>query len=259
MRRAALILALLPACMGDGNWFIELAPRAGASYVEAPERAIEPGWQKLASEYQVHLTAGTLQTSAIELLPASEAAAAFDPAHPPAGYGPCHNGHCHTPDGRLLSYEEIAAATGGGAASAAVVTLPGTSFDLLAPAVLPLPCQPDCRLGHTPIARARVTLARLHLEGIVRDGPGVTRPLGNLPFAIDLDASTALPTLTAALDLPADNQHPPRAAVTLQIPLGPALFDGVAWPDGVNAAALASVRAALGETQLQTTVQRSAP
>jgi hypothetical protein len=259
MRRALITLAFASGCsLPAGNWFLELHPTARAAYVEAPERAVEPGWQKLASEYQVHLTAGTLQASSIELFPATEAATAFDPAEPPPGYGPCHNGHCHTADGRLLSYAEVAAAISGEAAPSAAVTLAGGAWDLLAPAALPLACTPDCRLGNVSLGRLRVNLARVHLEGVVRDGPGVLQPIGSLPFSFDLDAATApLPALDAALDVPADNQHPPRATLAITLAPGAVLFDQVAWTD--SAAAPSKIRAALAEIPIVIDLQRSNP
>lgn len=38
----------------------------------------------------------------------------FDPSDPPPGFTLCHQGHCHTDDGRIVTYEEIEAGAGPG-------------------------------------------------------------------------------------------------------------------------------------------------
>ncbi|HEY0712676.1 MAG TPA: hypothetical protein VGF45_08385, partial [Polyangia bacterium] len=108
---AALATTLAGCQLEPGNWFLNLSPRLSAQYLEVPERAIEPGWQKLASEYQVRVTTAELHIRKIDLIAAPASAAAFDPANPPPGYSLCHNGHCHAADGRLVAYDDIVAAT----------------------------------------------------------------------------------------------------------------------------------------------------
>lgn len=264
MKRLAILL-LATGCLGPGAGFLELEPRVVARYQQRPERTIpsgEPGWQKLASEHQLQVTSGSVEVAGIELVAAGSASAKFDPASPPPGWGPCHNGHCHAPDGRLVPYDEVAAETGGGGGPTVVARLGGGSWDLLAGAPVMVTCDP-CTLGRTPITRARISFGRLRLDGMVRDGPGVPAPIGSLPVGLDA-AGSALAPILVPLDLPADNQHPPRTTLTLTIELDAGLLDDVPWAmfaaqaraDLATPAALATVRERLAAARVHVEVAR---
>ncbi|HEY0705597.1 MAG TPA: hypothetical protein VGG33_02310 [Polyangia bacterium] len=228
---------LVAGCdLSPGNWFLNLTPQLEARYQELPERAVEPGWQKLASEYQVRVSTAELQIRKIDLLSTATALGTFDPANPPPGFSLCHNGHCHAADGRLVAYDDvIAEATGRPNVPAIAVSLGGGTWNLLAPAAptpLSCPSSPECRFGQASIARALVTVERVRLAGEVRDGPGVTVPIGTVPFTLDLMnlGPTPLPTIAASLALPADNRHDPNVTMTMSLSLTAALLDGVTWP-----------------------------
>jgi hypothetical protein len=251
-----------------GDWFATMTPAVSAAWTERADRAVEPGWQRLASDYQVRLTKGELRLSSIELLTSGGGGrgdARFDPAHPPAGYTLCHNGHCHATDGRLVPYADVEAElAGGGAGPTVAVTLGETTHDLLAPAAQAPRCLPSCQLGLLTIDRVRARIARLHLEGTVRDGPGVRQSIGTRAFTLDLEGTpqAPLPTLATAADVPADNRHPPLVTLALAVQPFAGLFDGVDWaadPTAASAATAASVREALTETPLSLSVTRRDP
>jgi hypothetical protein len=232
-RGGALLLLLVPsACTFEpGTWFATMSPSLTASYQPRPDRDAGSGWQKLNHDYQVLVTRAHLELDDIALLGAvGGAATQFDPADPPPGYTLCHNGHCHSAEGRLVPYAEIEAQVAGGPGGGlqAVVTLPmDDSFDLLAPVDRRLSCKPSCNLDRIRILRAEAPIRRLILEGKVRDSRTPPR-LPETAFRWEArPVSTGETTLTAEVDLPADRDHPPAVALGLHIDMGATLFDGV--------------------------------
>jgi hypothetical protein len=269
-RAAAGLAAVLAAAAGctfeRGDWFATLRPMVSAVWSEQADRSVEPGWQKLASEYQLRIDSGELRIAAVELLASAGGAnSRFDPAHPPPGYTLCHNGHCHTTDGRLVPYADIEAElAGGGATSPVTVTLASGSHNLLAPDAQSPACQPSCQLGLTQLTRLRVLLAGLRLAGEVRDGPGVRQSIGQHSFSIDLApaAMAPLPPIVTSMDLPADNRHPPLVTLELAVQPSAGLFDGVDWaadPSASTEATLAALREKLSEIPLVVHIARSKP
>jgi len=264
-----LFLILPAACTFErGQHFATLTPSLVAAYQVPLDRQQGEGWQKLSNEYLIQITAATAELGPIAIVAAGVGAGAsgtsFDPANPPAGYSLCHNGHCHSAEGRLVSYEEIEASLGaGGGRPQAVVTLsPPPVVNLLLPSAVALACAPGCGLGRTTLVRAELPLRGLRLEGVVRDGLPAPRFPGAQVFSLTLgsgDAGAPLPPLDAELDVPIDRDHDPDVHLDLALALGPALFDGVDFAAAgagaaaapielaANAAALARVLASLGE------------
>ena len=234
-----LVLALIPTggCTFEpGTSFATLSPTLRSAYVVGPDRDAGDGWQTLSNDYQVKVTGARLELQDIALLAgAAGGATSFDPANPPPGYSLCHNGHCHSADGRLVPYAEveasIAGAGNGGGLQPVVALAVDAALDLTAPSQRPLGCEPSCELERTHIVRASAPPVRLVLEGMVRDGPTPSRLPGELRFTWDLqgggDAGPPLPALDAALDLPADRKHDPQVTLLLDLHLGPSLFDGI--------------------------------
>jgi hypothetical protein len=265
---ASGLATLAAGCdLAPGDWFLNLSPHLQAHYVELPERAVEPGWQKLATEYQIQVVTAELHIRKIDLVGSPTNAAAFDPANPPAGYSLCHNGHCHAADGRLVAYEDIAAEAAGGAIVGA--TLGGGTWNLLPPSLptpLACPSSPGCHFGEATFTRASITLDRLRLQGVVRDGPGVTAPVGTTPFLVELidTPATPLPAIVVPLPLVADNRHAPDVTLTLTVVATAALLDGVSWaahpagPGGIDLSAgpqAAATRASITESLIRLAVQ----
>ena len=255
----APLAALGSGCtLEDGAWFADLRPRLTASYHVAADRDVDGRFQRLASGYEVALDRAELEVGRLELVAAANGPGQrFDPAHPPSGYSLCHNGHCHADDGRLVPYAAIEAELAGGDAGGAALSLAGGRFDLLVPAWLSLACPVGCRLGHLRIVRVQASGATLHLEGVVRSGPGAPRALPERPFGVDLPApGTPLGRWAGPLDLPADNRHPPQVDLDVTIDLGPALFDRIDWatfPDEPGRGLLAE---ALIQTPLEARLRR---
>ncbi|RAL25332.1 hypothetical protein DL240_03735 [Lujinxingia litoralis] len=101
----------LPACaFTDGSpWgrvlaTLELSPPSGATLSEV----------------------GISSVRLIREVDGQAGSADFDPANPPPGYSLCHNGHCHSDDGRLVDYASIASESGGGSQVVSAVHLEHT-------------------------------------------------------------------------------------------------------------------------------------
>jgi hypothetical protein len=279
---AALGLLAQACALGPGEPLGLLEdPTLSARYVQdAPGREAGGGFQRLASDYQVRVTAATLEVGPLALVAREGGGdATFDPANPPAGYSLCHNGHCHADDGRLVDYDDILAEQGGGAAARTVVSLvPPPLPDLAGPqAAVALACEPACLIASpAEVREVGAPLRRLALTGVVRDGRAPARFAGEVPFTLDvaLPAGDGGLALVSDVDLPVGREHPPRIRMALALELGPSLFDGVDWAAagagaspgtplavaaGVPAtqAAHARILEALAEQPLKSDVRRS--
>jgi hypothetical protein len=235
-----LLLACASCAWEAGEGFATLEPTARVAFVPLEDREAGEGWQRLDTDFQARITAGSMRISHIELLgPASAGGGgSFDPANPPPGYSSCHGGHCHREDGALVTYEEIEAELGGGGAAAPVVaSLLLGDVDLRVPAEQALSCTPDCELPRTELQRMRWPVEVLTLEGHVRDGRASPRLLGERPFRVVLSAPAqgALVTLEEALVLASDRSEPPRVSLALQLDVTARLLDGLDWSTATEA------------------------
>jgi hypothetical protein len=276
-------LRFLPLCLasgcalGPGTPYAVLEASFEAVLAAPPGRDLPDGWQRLNTDYQVRITSAQLELSGLELLTFGEGGVAFDPAHPPAGYGLCHNGHCHRDDGALISYEEISAElAGNGAGAPSVVTLPIGRRDLLVGGRETLECDPGCDLPRADISRARLRVMRIAMEGVVRDSRVPARLAGEPPWRMQASFSgvtqgdgTSAPMLTGELGAPADREHPPRIIMSVTLRASGALLDTVEWASltanvgafelsaSSNSEAFLQVLSNLGETALDARVTRS--
>ncbi len=166
-----------------------------------------------------------LQVEAIELQELGGAAADFDPADPPEGYGLCHGGHCHAEDGSLVSYEEIIAELSGGApVFEAIIAAPvDAEVDLWAGG--------PGELGLDGLLLPRADIRRLEIRAARYLGEGEERTSGaRVAWDLTLPASFA-----ASVELPIDRDEPEGLTVQIELRLDGRLFDGVDFSalDGV--------------------------
>jgi len=230
---AALGAALLGPCalggcaLGPGEPFGALE-----AHLEAGLDAAGPGdWRDAGDGYQVRLDELALTAGAVELVDLGGPAAAFDPARPPPGYSGCHGGHCHAEDGRLVSYEEIAAERSGGQASV-VAALPVGALDLIAGEARALDCEPSCDLPRAQIGLLRLPVTELEARGLVRDTREPPRVAGEAPFALDLHLEhEPVSLLGHEVDLPVDRDHPPAIELAAGLELTAALLAEVRWDE----------------------------
>lgn len=225
MKTLALCAALTAGCaFSDGEPFAVVTARLEASAPVPEDRALEDGWQRLASDYQVRLEAVELEAGAFELVELGGGGIGFDPANPPPGYSLCHNGHCHSDEGGLVSYEEIAAElAGSGGEERVVMQLPVGSLELVGGVDRELSCVPDCELPLTEIGLIRLPAGPIRLAGQVRDSRAEPRFEGELDF----EGSVAEVTWIASTSIPADREADPEVGLVLGLELVSRYLDGV--------------------------------
>jgi hypothetical protein len=248
---------------GPGGPFGEVATELDAAWQVAPGRDAGGGWQRLASDYQVRIDAAAWTTSKLVLVASADAAASFDPAAPPPGYSLCHNGHCHSADGRLVSYEEIAAELAGGKPPPPALELSTGALDLLAGQRLELGCAgAPCDLARGSIGRVELEVTALALAGTVRDG---RTPPRRAEAAFNLAATLAEPVRPAGeLELRVDRASAPRIRLAVGVHPGAEIFDAIDWAalgGGVidlaaTPEALTAITTAIGEVELALDVDR---
>jgi hypothetical protein len=224
-----LPLLLVPACAWDaGEPFGEVRGELTARWTAPGSRDLGDGWQKLASDLEVRIDAATWTTTGLELVAAAAAAIDFDPAAPPPGYSLCHGGHCHHDDGRLVSYEDIAAELAGGEPPAAVARFDTGRLDLVAGARVALDCGQPCPLPLTTVGRAVLGIAAVDIAGAVRDGRQQPRFAGERAFTVALTPAAPLPVV-GRTSLVVDRSEDPVITLTVAVEPTAALLDRVAW------------------------------
>ena len=227
--------ALLAGCArGPGDPMGVLEAELEAALVIPDDRDLGGGWQRLDSGFEVRIEELVLEAGPLELVALGEGSAAFDPADPPPGYSNCHGGHCHADDGRLISYEEIAAELGGGAGPQVVLALPVGELDLAAGAARPLDCAGPCDLPRADIGLLRLPVLHLEGRGQVRDGAAEPRLDGEVPWtlALDLEHHEPRPALADRdIVLEVDRDEDPAISLRVSLALSGALFEHLAWDE----------------------------
>ena len=194
-------------------------------------RAVDGGYET-SNDYVVRVESFEIEFQDVSVSAASAAAADFDPADPPAGYSLCHNGHCHSDDGQLVDYDEIAielagASSEGGTTLQAIATVVALSEEELA---LPLGvCSNACRLE-----RVRLGLVSLRATGVSLRLHVTDRRLGDaqrIPdegVTIELSSDDLL-EWSSPLSERVDGRADPliELAVDFRVPV--TVFDGLDW------------------------------
>lgn len=262
---ASAAIALSAACAWDeGQPFATVAPRLEARVHVPADRDLGQGWQALATGYEVRIDELHLDTGELALVDLGTGALDFDPANPPPGYSLCHNGHCHADDGRLVSYEEIAAELGQGSGTRQLMTLPVGELDLAAGVARDLVCIPGCDLPLAHVRLVTLGVTRVRASGLVRDGARPARIDGELPWSFDMTFADGELVLTTSVDLPADRDHDPDVRLDVELLPTSKIVDGVPWAELGDAPlyvdahddARAALAQALGEIDLDIAVTR---
>ena len=255
--RSAVALALLGACtFSDGEPFATIDASLSITAPIADDRALpDPGWQKLASEYQVRLSAVELEAPAVELIDLGAGGVGFDPANPPDGYSLCHNGHCHADDGRLVDYEDIAAElAGSGGSQTVAVSMPVGAVNALAGEQRALDCVPGCDLGApAEIGLVRLSVDRLAIAGTARDGLEPPRIDGEIDFSVELGPESF--AWLTSVELPIDRDADPDVELTVALELVSRYLDQIDFA-GDPTAQQQELVAGLGEIELAVEIRR---
>jgi hypothetical protein len=232
MRPLLLLAALFTLPLAStGCTFV---PGTGFATVTGASLAasFQPGARGSASEgvltdlgYAVTINSFSLELGDADLLELQGGAGgAFDPADPPAGYGLCHNGHCHAEDGRLVSYAEIEAELAGDSAEfVPIVSLLGDqAFDLLVGTTIESAVSPSSELPLADMSQLELGTTRLLLEGTVTGGPEGGELAAPISLLVDLELDTPF---AAGIDLVVDRDSEPEIVLTVQLTVDGTLFD----------------------------------
>ncbi len=239
---ALALAALLAGCLDAGApWGIV---RTTLAVDLAPDASrLEGDRLVTARDYRLALASVEVEVDAVSIMIRADTAA-FDPSSPPAGYTLCHNGHCHSDDGRLVPYEEIA----GAAETETLMRLGGETVTLALGerAEVPLAgCASEGCEVLEPVALGSVVvaLAGLRVTGHAHDGRAESRlPPEGVPFSFEVGAVE----IEAALDVGFGPEARLGLALDLALALPPSLFDEIDF-SAIGADAPERVRARLGE------------
>jgi hypothetical protein len=247
MRRAAISLALLAAgcAWGPGTSFGTLVggPVTASLPLSAGRTDTPDGSWKTSNGYGIKLdnNAVTLELNnlALQAPPAASSGGGggtFDPAHPPAGYTLCHNGHCHRSDGAVKSYDEVQAELSGSSGAAAPTTI--LTLTPTVPSVSLPPggtvqvafnkCTPNCDLPRGTISGAKLALNRLLVSGQVQalaGSPAIGAAVRTWRLALPLGDLA----LTGKLAVKVDRDQPATQYLSGQLTLTDKVFDGIDW------------------------------
>lgn len=257
----AVAASALGGCAwGPGEAHATVTPLFEVAFRVPQDRALPDGYARLASDYEVKVTAARVALTEGQLRARTAGSGGggggtFDPANPPPGYSSCHGGHCHRDDGALVAYEEIQAELSGGGGGPTVTTLVTfpilRELDLLEGAQFTPRCEPDCLLDRGSVSELRVGVERVVFEGTVRDTRSPPRLAAETPFRIDLalEPFSAVPgsSVSAPLELAADRDELPHVALGVGLPFGPRLFDEVPWAELLQSMGVIDFRAATNQ------------
>lgn len=225
---APLVLLALAAC-GPGQPWGELHASLTARFEPEPARLDSEGRLKTSKSYVLEIEELQVGIETMRVGMADGAAAGgFDPANPPAGYSLCHNGHCHSDDGRLVDYEdiqaELAAATGQTGFELVLSVADPQPLSLSSAVSVPLVgCEQGCPLPRGVLSKVGLTLSRLSLRARAFD----LTPQGRLPAQgrpVRADFELQVP-LEVRVERPVDRGSPVPVRLDLILDLPASVFD----------------------------------
>lgn len=231
----ALTLLLGGCALPDGDPWGRASVQMEARFAPEAGRLDEAGRLKTTTNYSVQIDRLSLRFDSFSIAMSAEGAevTAFDPANPPPGYTLCHNGHCHSVDGRLVDYEDIALELTGGVAAGATITQAFSEGLLdLGPETIAVPtgaCANDCQLPRGGLSTATLVVGQIEVEGRVFDrltGDRRRLPESGAPFSLSAERplSFAL-TLSGAVG----KDEPVAVDFDGLFEAPSALFDGLDW------------------------------
>lgn len=246
----ASILALVGCAFEDGQPWGEARFAFEAAFEVTPDR-LDGDAIRTSTDYRVHVEAAELSLDAVILrFAAAGGAIGFDPADPPAGYSLCHNGHCHSDDGRLVDYADIdIELASGGPSVGAPVTAPVALTVNGPPVPLALgACADGCDLPRGAFSSVEVQIRSMRFVLEVSDRRADPRIEVGRRITLTLDAPVVV---TAALTGAADRGAPVNHDINGRLRLGGAAFDGLDWQTEPSGAAIRDALLAALELEIR--------
>lgn len=225
----ALLLPLSACTLQPGAGWADVGGLIAARFV--PDQAHSSSGAELLSDqgYAVDLDELKLELAGLRLYQSAagdvSATTSFDPANPPPGYTLCHGGHCHSVDGEVISYEELAAqmAAGGAQPSEQVYA------DLDSSDLLDLLAGQQCVVPAVPVGKVRVSSVAALVSGLQASG-SVLIDDAIVPLAVELRADPAVAVRTSSatgLPLSLGPDGPISATLCLELVENGDLFDQI--------------------------------
>lgn len=228
---SAALSSLFGGCAfsdGDPWGEIRFAVTAG---LDTSGRATDGGYQT-SNDYLVEIESFEINFQDVSVTATTDGTATFDPADPPAGYSLCHNGHCHSDDGRLVDYEdievELAGASADGATTLQAIGAAGRLTET--PVALPLDaCSDDCSLtrGELGLASLRAAGASIRLH-ITDRRSGDRQRLPDAGTTIEVN-SERLFVWSSQLSERIDGRADPIVEIDVSFQVPVTVFDGIDW------------------------------
>jgi hypothetical protein len=168
----------------------------------------------------------------------------FDPASPPEGFSLCHNGHCHSADGRLVDYEDVAAEVAQRAGVSGGVSWPLDVGALLTGEAVELPlgpCSGGCELPTGELSTFEVTMtgAKVRARVLRASDEGEVA-------VVDLDAPLAV-VLRVPVEGEVGKDAPVGVRLDARVEVSAKWLDEVPWEAGEPSALEGSLGGAIFE------------
>lgn len=164
----ALVASLAGCAFEDGEPWARADFSVEVEFDEAGRR--DDGRLKTVRNYAVALDEVRVVLGAMSVVAGAADAVSFDPADPPEGYSLCHNGHCHSDDGRLVDYDEIRADEGGeGGVEVTSTLLRSVPLQTAPTTIEGDDCGGACDLPRGAITSGRILIREVTLVGTAHD------------------------------------------------------------------------------------------
>lgn len=227
----ACMLLALPSCtLSEGSDWGQLAPTLAVT-LEQGDRLDAQGAMRVGNGYVIQWANAQVNVRGLEMVyGATQGAQSFDVANPPEGYSLCHNGHCHSDDGKLVPYEDIEAAQAAlsGQPDQTDAYLLTRQVELLSPSTItPKACPTQCPLRDGALTRAQVSVDTITLSFEVVDTTQDARLAEPLMVDVTVDISQVI---RAPLDVRVGTQDEDVLNLRGDVFLRPSFLDGVDWP-----------------------------
>ena len=203
------------------------------------ERQDEQARLKTTTNYALEIDVLEVTFDSLSLaMRQGERTLSFDPSEPPVGYSLCHNGHCHSDDGRLVSYEDIAAELAGSGESGFSVHLPLEGSFVLNSIPSEFTgawsCSDQCQLQRGHLNLVTLQVHSLTIRGRVYDRQeGDYRRLPESGIALSLTIPLNL-SFERIIEGVVDRVEPVGVGIHVYFELTNKLFDSINWVDFVE-------------------------
>ena len=264
VRAISAALVVMSGCaFADGNPWGIADVELDVVFSPAEGRATSDGWLKTSDDYEIDIETLRVEIDGVGVAvdTSGDAALGFDPANPPPGYSLCHNGHCHSADGRLVDYEDIERELAeGGGASGFVLRRPGSEVtieDGSASVALGDCSSTGCWLERGSARSVHVDVHAVEVELAVRDARQPPRLAAPERWSLSVERELEIDTV---IDEPIGAGEPLGLRVRARLIVPDELFDRIDFATDTATAVEDRLATSVSEhAVLETTIERFEP